>query len=516
MTTEQAAALVCPECGKTFKTRSGGRGHYQFAHPELEVAEVFQGPASPEKTGRGKHLLNPPPIEEQVTKEDQFAALAMHLGIPDLTAKHVAWYVCANYDPDDPKQLESALRQRTDLTPAFRMQLWESWTNRVNPGAANDLRKQTYENLVGVPSLDRAKDQGEGLDKRIYGIVGGMVVKDREQALTYHEASALATQQMRMASDQRDHGPAIPWEGIIKAVSERPDSLGQVIDALKQLQPPKNDGDQRLMIELVNTKIEAQGQQFRSTVELIQTSHQAELALLREQNANQMDKLTQALERIAASSARDDSPWDSIDRVLPGTSKRIVEMLTNPPKAEPGVTITLPEGEVSIDAYERLENVKNKRETLKWVREIAPEFIQMGQDFAQAAMRVAKAEEQGTLKSQEQPVRQPALQDGLTMSNCVQCFQKLSYPTNLISFLCPFCGTHQSSDGRILVEPESTPVPQTPQPAMQATPIPAPEAGAPVQTPEPAMEGPAPQPAPADTSTADITESAKEKERVPA
>lgn len=460
MTTAQAA-FTCPECGKSLKNKSALRGHYQFGHPGVEIPEEVQ--ASGQGGGRaGARVANPPPIEEQETKESQFAALAMHLGIRELTAKATAWYVCNNYDPDDPEQLQEALKRRTDLTPAERMQLWESWTNRVNPGAATKFQKQAYDALIGNPGQGPGSPREEGLDKRVYGIAGGMVVKDKEQGLTYHEASALAWQQMRLMGGAHDMDNRIPWDAIIKSISERPDTLQEAIAALKSLQPQQDQGKQDLLVELVNTKIAAQTDSFSQTVQLLQQSHKAEMELMREQQNNQIKSFTESLERIGDAINRETNPWETLDKILPGSSQRIVEMLTGGGRKDPSVVIKLPEGDMTLDAYERWENIQNKRETMKWVREITPEFIQMGKDLANAATRVADAEKEQELRMAEEPAQgDHALPPGLASSICVRCGQLLSYKITATSFSCPVCQTVQTTDGQILEvrapEPQVTP-----------------------------------------------------------
>jgi len=130
----------------------------------------------------------------------------------------------------------------------------------------------------------------------------------------------------------------------------------------------------------------------------------------------QIDKMRLAAQ---AESAREPEGISSLDRILPGLSGKIAELLFSPPKSGQNV---------SVEDYERLQNIELKKDSITLVKENLPKLWEVAQDLATATDR-AYDKFQG--KASE------------VNAECASCHRRFHAPAGTTIFKCGGCGVIQ-------------------------------------------------------------------------
>jgi len=140
----------------------------------------------------------------------------------------------------------------------------------------------------------------------------------------------------------------------------------------------------------------------------------------------QIDKM-----RLAAQAQAEPEGISALDKILPGLSGKIADLLFAPPKSGQSV---------SVEDYERLQNVDLKRDSITLVKENLPKLWEVAQDLAKATDR-AYDKFQG--KASE------------VNAECASCRRQFHAPANTTIFKCGGCGVTQDlASGQMFQEEE--------------------------------------------------------------
>jgi len=143
----------------------------------------------------------------------------------------------------------------------------------------------------------------------------------------------------------------------------------------------------------------------------------------------QIDKMRLAAQ---AESAREPEGISSLDRILPGLSGKIADLLFSPPKSGQSV---------SIEDYERMQNIELKRDSITLVKENLPKLWEVAQDLAVATDRAHEKVMSG--KASE------------INAECAACHRQFHAPGGTTIFKCSGCGVTQDlASGQIFEEEE--------------------------------------------------------------
>jgi len=151
----------------------------------------------------------------------------------------------------------------------------------------------------------------------------------------------------------------------------------------------------------------------------------------------QIDKM-----RIVAAESREPEGIGALDRILPGLSTRLTDLLFAPPKSGQSV---------SVEDYERIQNIDLKRDSITLVKENLPKLWEVAQDLAQATDR-AYDKFQG--KASE------------VNAECAACHRQFHAPGGTTIFKCAGCGVTQDLASGQTFEDEEEGQPQQQEPAI--------------------------------------------------
>jgi len=139
--------------------------------------------------------------------------------------------------------------------------------------------------------------------------------------------------------------------------------------------------------------------------------------------------------RLAAESAREPEGISALDRILPGLSDKIAELLFSPPRsaAGPGVPISLGGQNLSVseETFMKMQDAEVKRDAVNLVKENLPKLWQVAQDLAQATDRAYDKTMGGKASDSE------------ANFECGGCGRRVHVPAGLEVFKCRSCNTTQ-------------------------------------------------------------------------
>jgi len=152
--------------------------------------------------------------------------------------------------------------------------------------------------------------------------------------------------------------------------------------------------------------------------------------------------------RLAAESAREPEGLSGLDRIIPGLSDKIADLLFSPPRsaAGPGVPISLGGQNLSVseETFMKMQDAEVKRDAVNLVKENLPKLWEVAQDLAKATDR-AYDKFQGKESAKE------------TLNfACGGCGRRVHVPASVAIFQCRECGTEQDArTGQLLYQAES-------------------------------------------------------------
>ncbi len=184
----------------------------------------------------------------------------------------------------------------------------------------------------------------------------------------------------------------------------------------------------------MDAKLAAQRAEFSNSIDLMQVQN----------NAN-LKELTNAIGNL--NNQAPPKTWvDQMLEQIPGLKDRFQRLFEPPaPSTDSGIRITLPEAKdsegnpigVDLDSYERLENLRMKKDALGFARQQMPAFFATAQRMAKSWDRMAAQGEVG----QDQDTAE---------TDCPECGLHLTYKKGAEAFQCPQCKAIQTPDGQIV------------------------------------------------------------------
>jgi len=161
----------------------------------------------------------------------------------------------------------------------------------------------------------------------------------------------------------------------------------------------------------------------------------------------QIDKM-----RLAAQVEREPEGISSLDKILPGLSGKIADLLFASPRsaAGPGVPINLGGQSLTVteETFMKMQDAEVKRDAVNLVKENLPKLWEVAQDLAQATDRAYDK----TMGGKASEVN----------AECVSCKRRFHAPADTTIFKCAGCGVTQDlASGQVFQEEqEDQPQPQ--------------------------------------------------------
>ena len=441
------------------------------------------------------------PIVDPLTLEtpvDQFINVAMQLGIPETTAKAVAFYIDNNFQLMDPNKVADGLSQITEINPAQKARLLMTWTSftqgEVTPELvkkARDLGRSPLAATVAEPSSN-----GHAPDRRFVAMHGQVLpcVPDDAGAMTLGEAIQVANLQFQSKEPKENNDTA-----FVAMMQEQGLTARATMELLaRDNNPPAPAAPAdhtELMLKFMEARMDAERERSNGQMELMAQTHNS-----------QMDKLTEVMGQIAANMNQKKSMFGDLDDMIPGMGQKLIEkLLGSDEQSAGGLKISLPglngnseqSAEVSLDVYERIKGMEQKDAMIAMAKTQFPALLQTAERMAKAINIAVKAEKEGEAEAEDQ----------MEEMNCVNCSMLMTFRVGAGAIQCPNteCGAVQTPDGQWLNKP-------VPTPAVAADPEPAPD-----NEEGPAMADlSAGDEIPPDEAQEAVTADEKEKEPVPA
>jgi len=157
----------------------------------------------------------------------------------------------------------------------------------------------------------------------------------------------------------------------------------------------------------------------------------------------QIDKM-----RIAAQAQAEPEGISSLDRILPGLSGKIADLLFASPRsaAGPGVPISLGGQNLTVseETFMKMQDTETKRDAVNLVKENLPKLWQVAQDLAAATDRAYDK----TMAGKASEVN----------AECASCHRRFFAPAGTTIFKCAGCGVTQDlASGQTFEELEEVP-----------------------------------------------------------
>lgn len=396
-------------------------------------------------------LLDPGTMSEP---RDQFYTIALNLGITEKSAS-IATYSCwGTAEMFDPAEAWQAIVQSSALVPSQKKALWRNWCAWAGIKIPDELRdnvEKQYNQLssTGRPGGTTVASIAPAPARRFIPIKGEvvMVEPDDPGGMAFSEALHVADRQTEKAESSIRAAAAAPAES--PAMAAVVNIMGDLAKAA--LAPHGDPNGATSTLEIVKLMVDNVKDSSANAMTIMKQDldHRLELEArdrkaAEERSNNILLKLTDIIDR----QDRPKNPFDSLDQVLPGIGAKILNNILNPPKAERGFTITLPQGEVSLDDYERLQKIDSQKELMKTLRLNIPQFFEMARDFATATKMAAEAE---TERTRPAAIPESSAGKDMTLNNyCVECMRAVKVPDGIDEFTCQYCGIVQSTDGTVV------------------------------------------------------------------
>lgn len=454
-----------------------GRQRHWWRKEKGENGEelVYQAPAI--KPPEPLPIDPPQSFDDDVTPMTdpamRFAAMAVQLGVKESIARTVAFYCFGSFDMDKPEQAWAALAECVDLSKVNRRRLWRTWLTSLGIQPDATLVRQVEEATTEALGQRSGVAQNAAVvtaQRRFIAVNGEVHLAESgdEGGLSFTEALRVA--QLQIEKSRVLAPPATPPapQQDNTFMSSAFSTLGSITaEAVKR--PPDTSRDELIRVEMQQAKADNEHRQERLMDEI---RHQREMdELHRREESERFMRLMEKQTELIQAMGQSRSPWEDIDRTVPGLSQRIMDMVLNPPKPQqPSFPFDMGNGQAIpmtmeglgqwMTIQEKVEDIRNKREALGIVRENAPKIAEAAQAWA-AALNRAAAEEQESGDVQDDAARDEVVQGqetALSTAQCVNCEGKVSYypREGLTGFYCPFCNVGQTFDGQVVAKPEDS------------------------------------------------------------
>ncbi len=398
----------------------------------------------PEKSSTRTRDPQEPPAQVDVAAledpADQMEAIARQLAIPPKMARAIATFVTKSFDFDNPEQVWNALKEVAELGPSQRKRLWRTWTSWRGAELPEELLQRVErENVQEAKGL--ASGDGEKPSRRFVAVNGEVLPADPDDpgGMAFSQALQAALLQVQ-GRTQGDGGlPAA-------LVTEMGANARHTLDLMSREKGDGGGAAAQLSKELMDSRIENVRTEFAGTLELMRQSQET-----------QARELSGAINGLAQSIKNADPPKTWVDQMfeqVPGLKNRFEQLFQPPaPATDSGVRINLPEVKdgdgnaigVDLDSYERIENLRMKKDALSFARQSMPGFFRTAQRMTRSWDRMVEQGELGAAGKAEDTLE----------TDCVECGLKLTYNKGAEAFTCPRCKTIQTPGGQVFTRGSS-------------------------------------------------------------
>lgn len=382
--------------------------------------------------------------------KDQFAAVGISLGIAERYARSTASYVAESYDIWDPAQVWEALKECTDVNIAQRKRWWKTWCSKIQAEVPSELQGE-------INKTPETPGRPDTRGKKLFFVEDGRLIptsSDDELGVSFSEA-------YRMAQLERAQ-PQPSGEGPLVALLQE---SGKTERARMELEASRHSGahpesDMEAKIENLRRESEARIESLRRENDLhlkLQAQQFEHMFSTREaEQRHQLEMINKNLERIVNRPQEDNSDIvGKLNKSFPGLGEIVASAVRNmiAPQTSPSIIKIDGQGDMSLDAYERIEALKDRREMIRVAKDTIPDLLQMGKDWAEAKKRMSVEKQtedlgQGSLPQGPLPQGpdQSASQSSVPQEGmCVAC--KLPVYFMGSAFQCPRCQVIQTADG---------------------------------------------------------------------
>lgn len=510
-------AKECPieGCEKKQIATRGEAGHWTRHHKNEMSYPEFKAlfPASPGDDGKhpSPSITPTPALETGRTPEEVFRLVGQNLGIKEVTAKAVAFYMTQTYDLSNAQQLWEGFKECLYLTPMERRVWWKTWVARNHLVVEDETMKHVLQephsptSSIGQGKPRYLVDEGTGemvrVDPESESYEGAMTFTDaRLRSRDIKEDKAKAghpeprylldedTGQMhRVDPESEDYSEAEPfWKARARSQDIQTKQLqalrgqGRKFYVLGTQVHPVQEGEEGF--NFAEASSQAQANWDREMERERQAMERERLAVpasgdntalitsfitplvaaltARSEHGDNGGTLVEA--RLREVQTRMDSQIELQKMEASHQQQRMLDALTNlgekinqshrePDPVEQVTRVMDLVNTLQVQMRgEPTDDMSWKRGILKTLREQLPEFISAGREVAEATKLQLAARQEETAR---------------TMGACPTCGIKIRYPTTALRVRCPSCGGEFSPQGASDRRASTAPTAHTQPPA---------------------------------------------------